>query len=244
MSGHSKWSTIKRQKEATDIKRGKVFSKLAKAITLAAREGADPEINFKLRLLIDKAKHSNMPKNNIDRAIAKASGGAGGDQLSEVVYEGFGPEGIAIIVEVVTDNRNRTRAEIKNLFEKGGGRLGSPGSVAYQFKPMGLVTVEKTDQPDEQILKIIDLGVEEVEETTDALEVYVQPQALVEIRKKLIENNFKILGAELIKQPKNEIQISDPGKVKKVLKFMNNLQGCEDVQRVFANFDIPEEMLK
>lgn len=244
MSGHSKWSTIKRQKEATDIKRGKIFSKLAKTITLAAREGADPESNFKLRLTIDKAKQANMPKDNIDRAIAKASGGAGEGRLSEIIYEGYAPERVAVIVEAVSDNRNRTTAEVKNLFERGGGRLGGPGSVSYQFRPMGLITLEKTSQPDEQILKIIDLGVEDVEEATDALEVYVQPKDLAKTRERLVQNGFKVLDAELVKQPKNEVKISDAEKATKVLKFMNNLQECEDVQRVFANFDIPEEILK
>lgn len=244
MSGHSKWSTIKRQKEITDIKRGKVFSKLAKVVTLAAREGIDPERNFKLRLAIDRAKQANMPKDNIDRAIAKASGGAGGGQLSEIIYEGYGPEGVAIVVEAVSDNRNRTTAEVKNIFERRGGRLGGPGSVAYQFKPMGLITIEKASHPDEQILKIIDLGVEDVEEAADALEVYVQPKDLVEIRKKLMENGFKVLDTELVRQPKNEVRIDNPEKAAKVLKFMDNLQECEDVQRVFANFDIPEEVLK
>lgn len=244
MSGHSKWSTIKRQKEATDIKRGKIFSKLAKAITLTAREGADPETNFKLRLEIEKAKQANMPKENIERAITRASGEAGEGQLREVVYEGYGPGGVAIIAEAATDNRNRTTAEMKQLFERGGGSLGGPGTVTYQFKPMGLITVEKTNNPDEQILKIIDLGVEDVEEAKDALEVYIQSQNLGEVKEKLNQSGFKVLNAELVKQPKNEIQISEPGKATKVLKLMNSLQEHDDIQRVFANFDIPEEVLK
>jgi len=244
MSGHSKWSTIKRQKEATDIKRGKIFSKLAKAITLTAREGTDPETNFKLRLEIEKAKQANMPKENIERAIARASGEAGEGQLKEVVYEGYGPGGVAIIAEAATDNRNRTTAEMKQLFERGGGRLGGPGTVTYQFQPMGLITVEKTNNPDEQILKIIDLGVEDVEEAKDALEVYIQSQNLGEVREKLNQSGFKVLNAELVKQPKNEIQIKDSGKATKVLKLMNSLQEHDDIQRVFANFDIPEEILK
>jgi YebC/PmpR family DNA-binding regulatory protein len=244
MSGHSKWSTIKRQKEATDIKRGKTFSKLAKAITIAAREGADPEANFKLRLEIEKAKQANMPKENIERAIAKASGGAGEGQLEEVIYEGYGPEGIAVIAEAATDNRNRTTAEMKYLFERGGGRLGGPGAVSFQFRPMGLITVEKKGKPDEQILKIIDLGVEDVEEATDVLEVYVSSANLGEVKEKLKEGGFKILSAELVKQPKNEVQIGSPQKAGKVLKFMDNLQEHEDIQKIYANFDIPEEVLK
>ncbi len=244
MSGHSKWSTIKRQKEAADKQRGKIFSKLAKAITIAAREGTDPDTNFKLRLEVDRAKQANMPKENIERAIIRASGGAGEGQLEEVVYEGYGPEGVAIIAEAATDNRNRTTAEIKQLFERGGGSLGGPGTVTYQFRPMGLITVEKSDNPDEQILKIIDLGVEDVEEATDALEVYIQSQKLGEFKEKLNQKGFKVLSAELVKQPKNEIKIKNANKATKILKLMDSLQEHDDVQRAFANFDIPEEVLQ
>lgn len=244
MSGHSKWSTIKRQKEATDIKRGKIFSKLAKAITLAAREGADPETNFRLRLEMERAKQANMPKENIERALRKAQGKAGEGLLEEVVYEGYGPSGVAIIAEAATDNRNRTTAEMKKLFERGGGSLSGPGTVSYQFRPRGLITVEKTGKPDEQILKIIDLGVEDVEEAKDALEVYTQSQKLGEVRKKLNQGGFKVLSAELVRQPKNEIQIKEPEKAAKLLKLMNDLQEHDDIQRIFANLDIPEEVLQ
>ncbi|HUV43059.1 MAG TPA: YebC/PmpR family DNA-binding transcriptional regulator [Patescibacteria group bacterium] len=243
MSGHSKWSTIKHQKEATDIKRGKVFSKLAKAITLAAGEGTDPEKNFKLRLEVERAKQANMPKENIERAIAKVTG-RGEGKLEEVVYEGYGPEGVAIIVEAATDNRNRTTADVKNIFERGGGSLSGSGAVDYQFKSMGLITVEKSSKTDEQILKIIDLGVEDVEEVSDALEIYVKQGKLAEIREQLSQANFKVLNAELVKQPKNEIKIINPAKANKVLKLMNSLHEHDDIQRVFANFNIPEEVLK
>lgn len=244
MSGHSKWSTIKRQKEATDIKRGKIFSKLAKAITITAREGADANTNFKLRLEIERAKQVNMPKENIKRAIDKASGGTGEGQLEEVIYEGYGPGGIAVIAEAATDNRNRTTAEIKKMFERGGGSLGGPGSVGYQFKPMGLITVQKGAKPDEQILKIIDLEVEEVEEAADALEVYVQSQNLGKVKESLDQGGFKVLNVELAKQPENEVQINDPEKAVKILKFMDSLQEHDDIQKIYANFDISEEVLK
>ena len=244
MSGHSKWSTIKRQKETTDIKRGKIFSKLAKAITIAASDGIDPNTNFKLRLEIEKAKQANMPKENIERAIAKAGGEAGEGQLEEVIYEGYGPEGVAVIAEAATDNRNRTTAEIKNLFERVGGRLGGPGAVAYQFQPMGLITVEKFTNPDEQVLKIIDLGVEDVEEAIDAIEVYTLPKNLSQVRDKLVQSDFQVLNVELVKQPKNEVAINRPEKAAKVLKFMDNLQEHDDIQKIYANFDIPEEVLK
>ena len=244
MSGHSKWSTIKRQKGLADLKKGKIFSKLARAITIAARGGTEPETNFKLRLEIEKAKQTNMPKENIERALRQAQGKLDGGNLEEITYEGYGPGGVAIIVEAVTDNRNRTTAEMKKLFERGGGNLGAPGTVTYLFKPMGLITVEKNDKPDEQILKIIDLGVEDVEEAKDALEVYVQSQKLTEVKEKLTQGGFKVLNAELVKQPKNEVQIKDAEKANKVLKLMDSLQEHDDIQQVFANFNIPEEILQ
>ena len=244
MSGHSKWSTIKHQKGATDLKKGKVFSKLAKVITIAAREGTDPNTNFKLRLEMERAKQVNMPKENIERAIAKARGGTGGEQLEKVVYEGFGPEGISVIVETTTDNRNRTTAAIKNLFERMGGSLGGPGSVAYQFQPMGLITVEKGPKPEEQILAMIDLGVEDVEEATDVLEVYVSSANLSKFKEKLEASGFKILETELVQRPKNEVKIANAEKAAKVLKFMDLLHEDDDVQKIYANFDIPEEILK
>jgi YebC/PmpR family DNA-binding regulatory protein len=244
MSGHSKWSTIKRQKESTDLKKGKIFSKLAKVITIAAKEGIDPNTNFKLRLEIDRAKQANMPKENIERAIAKSQGGSEEGQLEKVVYEGFGPEGIGVIVETATDNRNRTTAAIKNLFERMGGSLGGPGSVTYQFRPMGLLTVQKGAKPEEEILTLIDLGVEDVEEAEDALEVYVSSADLSKFKEKLEAKGFKILEAALVQQPKNEVKIENPEKAAKVLKFMDLLHEDDDVQKIYANFDIPDEVLK
>lgn len=244
MSGHSKWSTIKRQKEATDKERGKIFSKLARAITLAARSGEDPEMNFKLRLIIEKAKQVNMPKDNIERAIKKASGGEGGPGIEEVVYEGYGPAGIAIMVEVATDNKNRTAAEIKNIFERAGGTLAGPGAVSYLFKKTGLITVEKKEDIEQQILSLMDLGVDDVREETDAIEVYTKPENLRQVSDKIKEAGFVVKEVELHYQPANEADIDEEGKAAKVLRLMDTLEEHDDVQRIYSNFNIPEDVLK
>ncbi len=247
MSGHSKWSTIKRQKESKDAKRGQVFTKLAKAITVAVRAGGgitDPEKNFKLRLVIDKARALNVPKENISRAIARGGGGSQAADWAEVNYEGYGPEGIALIVEAATDNKNRTTAEIKNLFERGGGSLSSPGAVAFQFKKLGLITLEKKEDLDEQILKLMDLGVDDVQEASDVVEVYLKPESLKETRENIEKMGFKVLSEEMTMEPLNIIEIKEPQKAERVLKFTESLEEHDDVQKVYANFDIPDEILK
>jgi len=246
MSGHSKWSTIKRQKEANDAKRGQIFTKLAKAITIAVRSGggiADPEKNFKLRLSIEKARSLNMPKENIQRAIDRGSGTKGGVDWSEVVYEGYGPEGIAVIVEAATDNRNRTGAEIKNIFERAGGSLAGPGAVSFQFKKVGLLTVTKKDNVDEQILSLIDLGAQDVEEGIDMIEVYTNPEELKEIKNRFEEKDFEVLEAELIMKSVNDVSIDEASKAAKVLKFIELLEDHDDVQKVYSNANIPDNLL-
>jgi len=238
MSGHSKWSTIKRQKGTADKKRGMVFSKLAKAISIAAREGADPESNFKLRLAVEKAKQANMPKANIDRALRRAQGKLAGGGFEEIFYEGYGPVGVAVMIEAVSDNKNRTTSEIKNIFERGGGRLAGPGAVAYQFEKKGMITVKKPDKVEEAILSIIDLGVEDVEEAMDAIEVYTRPEKLDEAAKKLQEADFSVQDKELVMRPKAVVKITGQEKKEKILKFMDLIETHDDVQKVFANFDI------
>ncbi|MGB9911043.1 MAG: YebC/PmpR family DNA-binding transcriptional regulator [Microgenomates group bacterium] len=243
MSGHSHWATIKRQKEAADKQRGQIFSKLARMITVAAKEGTDPETNFKLRLAIEKAKQANMPKENILRAIERGGGGKQGGDWQEIIFEGYGPEGIGVMVEVVTDNKNRTTAEIKNLFENAGGSLASPGAVSFMFKKEGLITVEKGENPEEQILNIMDLGVNEVEEVKDVIEVYTSPENLEEIKEKLLQAGYKVKDREIIWQPITPVPINDQDKAKKILNFMERLQNHDDVQKVYANFDISNEIL-
>lgn len=243
MSGHSKWSTIHRQKETADKKRGLIFSKLSKQISIAAREGTDFETNFKLRLAIEKAKQANMPKENIKRAIARGGGEVGGEKWEEVVYEGYGPAGVAVMTEAITDNKNRTTSEIKNIFERGGGSLAGPGSVTFQFERKGLITLAKPGNIEEASLKIIDLGVEDVEEAPDALEVYTKPEDLEQIRNKLQEAGFLVSSSELVMKPKNTLPITDSGPAQSILSFMEKIQDHQDVQKVFANFDIPADLV-
>lgn len=243
MSGHSHWATIKRQKEASDLQRGKIFSKICRAITIAAREGANPETNFKLRLAIEKAKQANIPKDNILRAIKRGSGQEEGEKWEEVSFEGYGPEGIGVIIEAVTDNRNRTTAEIKNIFERVGGSLATPGAVAYLFKKIGLITVKKTEDPERQILDLIDLGAEDIEEVADGIEVSVAPSQFGELKKKIEDSGFEVKDAELMMKAISPVVINEPNKAKQVLAFMERLEECDDVQKVYANFDIPQEVL-
>jgi YebC/PmpR family DNA-binding regulatory protein len=240
MSGHSHYATIHRQKELNDAARGSIFSKLAREITLAVKQaGPSPDANFKLKVAMERAHAANMPKENIQRAIERASGA---EALEEVTYEGFGPEGVAVIVEVATDNRNRTSQEIKNTFERGGGRLAGPGAVSFNFEPKGLVVVPKGENAEEQILKLIDLGAEDVEETTDGIEVYVSPDKLAETAGKLSAENIPTTSIELVKKPKTLVTLSDAAAAKKVLGLLDSLNEHEDVQKVFANLDIPDEV--
>jgi YebC/PmpR family DNA-binding regulatory protein len=244
MSGHSHYSTIKRTKEANDAKKGQLFSKLSKAISVAVKTGGgdDPDSNHKLRMAIDQARAANMPKDNIKRAIDRGSGA--GEDLNEIVYEGFGPEGVAVIVEVATDNRNRTAQEIKNLFERGGGNLGGPGSVTFNFEQRGLIVVKKQGDSEEQLLKLIDIGVEDVEEADDSIEVYVSPEKTSKVSDELRENGFVVESVELMQKPINYNSIADVERARKVLTFLDKLEDHEDVQKVYANIDIPPETME
>lgn len=248
MSGHSKWSTIKRQKGITDAKRGAIFTRVGNAITIAAREGGDsPEINFKLRLVMEEAKRLNMPKENIQRAINRGAGKGGEDvKLEEIVYEGFGPGGIAILIFVVTDNRQRSAQEIRSIFDRGGGTLSGPGSVAYLFSQAVRIDVRlKNDtDPDEVLLAAADAGAEDVEVSDDSVIVYCKLADMEKVKEALERNGMEIIGTELSRKPKNTVKIEDPEKAKKVLSLMEKLDGIIDVQKVYANFDIPDEILQ
>ncbi|OGM18482.1 hypothetical protein A2686_02650 [Candidatus Woesebacteria bacterium RIFCSPHIGHO2_01_FULL_38_10] len=243
MSGHSKWSTIKRQKGVRDIERGKVFSKLARAISIAVRAGksSDPSANPKLRVAIEHARALNMPKDNIQRAISRGSGER--KEFEEISYEGFGPSGVAVIVEAATDNRNRTGQEIKNIFERVGGNLVGPAAVSFNFEPRGLIVVKKEKDSEEQMLKLIDAQVEDIDETGDALEIYVSPGNLADSCNTLKNLGFSIISSELVKKPKNLQTIEDRKTAEKLLNFLDSLENHEDVQKVYANFDIPQEVL-
>ena len=242
MSGHSHYATIHRQKELKDAQKGQIFSKLAKEIAIAVKSGGpDPNSNFKLRVAMDRARAANMPKDNVERAISSGSSSAA--NLEEATYEGFGPSGIAVMVSAATDNRNRTSQEVKNLFERAGGRLAGPGSVSFNFENKGLLVIEKLAEPETQMLTLIDMGVEDIEETDDGIEVYVSPDKLTETRKKLQDGGFSITSTELFMKPKSLQTISDPSEAKRALNFLESLEEHEDVQKVYANLDIPDAVV-
>jgi len=245
MSGHSKWSQIKHKKAAEDKKKGAVFSKLAAAITITAREGGgDPATNFKLRLAIDKAREANMPQENIERAIQKGAGKAEGAHIEEIVCEGFGPQGVAVICQGATDNKNRTLSEIKQIFTEYGGKIASAGAVAYQFEPKGIISIKPPKDKDELELELIDIGAEDFEETEDSLIIYTSPAGFGRVRKALINKGIEINSADLAKEPKNLVQVTYREQAEKVIKLVEALENHQDILQVFANFDIPDQILK
>ena len=247
MSGHSKWSTIKRQKGANDAKRGQIFTKLSKAITIAVQQGAgvtDPNSNFKLRLAMEGARAANMPKDNIDRAIQKAIGKQA-DNLQEVTYEGFGPGGFSVIVEGLTDNILRTVGDVKSIFSKSGGNMGAQGSVMYQFERKGVVTVAKNDKSlDDIFMLAADNGAEDIEDAGDEVLLYTMPEDVAKVRDALNEQGLKIKAAELIYRPIVISAIGDKEMADRALAFIEKLEDNEDVQKVYANFDIPDELMR
>lgn len=242
MSGHSHYATIKRQKSANDAAKGNLFSKLARNIMIAAKGGADPEMNFKLRFEMEKAREASMPKENIERAISKATTEAA--NIAEVTYEGFGPGGVSIIVQAATDNKNRSAQEIKNLFDRAGGSLGGPNSVLFNFENKGFMLIKKSGNVEEEILRLIDAGVEDVEETEDGIEVFVLPEKLGDMHKTLAAAGFEITLVELQMKPKNLQTITDSAVAQKAINLIDSLENLEDVQKVFTNLDIPDEIAK
>lgn len=235
MSGHSHFATIKRQKAVNDAAKGNIFSKMARAIMVAAKSGADPDMNFKLRVEIDKARTVSMPKENIERAIAKATTEAA--NLEEITYEGFGPFGIAVMVEVATDNKNRAAQEMKNVFERAGGHLAGPGAVSFNFESRGFMFIKKSANPENQMLSLIDAGVEDINESADGLEVYVVPDKLSEIHKYLVGMGFEIIDTELQMKPKNLMTLTSD-QTEKALIFLEGLSELDDVQKVFSNLNV------
>jgi YebC/PmpR family DNA-binding regulatory protein len=244
LSGHSKWAQIKRQKGVADAKRGQVFTKLGREISVAVREGGpNPDGNPRLRLAIDRARAANMPIDTIDRAIKRAAGGADGASLEQVVYEGYGPGGAALLVEVLTDNRNRAVAEVRNAFNRGGGSLGEAGCVAWLFDQRGLLTIEVGDQdPDEIELRAIDVGADDVRADGDLVEVYTAPSDLEEVRSTLSSDGANVVGAEIAMVPKTVIELN-PNQAGSTLRLMERLEDLDDVQKVFTNLDISEAAL-
>jgi len=247
MSGHSKWSSIKHKKGAADAKRGKLFSKLSRAIIVAAREGGpDPGANLALQNAIEKARSYSMPKDNIERAIAKGAGSdADGSGYETVVYEGYGPEGVAVLVEALTDNRNRTASEVRHLFSKHGGNLGTTGAVAWQFERRGIVLVpaEGVDE-DSLVLSAAEAGAEDVELDGSSFVISTAPEALAGVRQAVVAAGFQVGSVELAMIPKATVAISDEGTARKVVRLVEGLEESDDVQDVYANFDIPETVLE
>ncbi|MDP8911065.1 MAG: YebC/PmpR family DNA-binding transcriptional regulator [Actinomycetota bacterium] len=247
MSGHSKWSSIKHKKGAADAKRGKLFSKLSRAIIVAAREGGpDPDGNLALANAIEKAKSYSMPKDNIERAIARGSGAdTDGANFETVVYEGYGPTGVAVIAEALTDNRNRTASEVRHVFSKNDGNLGTTGTVAWLFERRGEIRVhgEGVDE-DELMLAAAEGGADDITRDGDIFEVSCSPENLVAVREAIERAGFPIEAAELTMVPKTTVQVDDEAAAKKVLRLVDALEENDDVQDVYANFDIPDRVLE
>ncbi len=241
MSGHSKWSTIKRQKGVKDAARGAIFTKLGNAIAIAARSGTDPEMNFSLRLAIDKAKAANMPIVNIQRSIDRGSGKLGGDQIQEVMYEGYGPGSVAILVECATDNINRTLPEVRLAFSKHGGRLAEKGAVAFQFERKGQVRVK---QAGEEVLEAaIEAGADDVQDEGEESIVFSEPKQLAKLRDNLQTAGLEIAEADIAYVPKNTVVIKDKETAGKIIRLMEALEELDDVTTTHTNFDIPEDLL-
>jgi YebC/PmpR family DNA-binding regulatory protein len=245
MSGHSKWSTIKRQKGANDAKRGALFTKLAREIITAARQGGgDPDANYRLRMAVDKARANSMPAENIKRAIEKATGaGADAKQYEEITYEGIGPANVAVIIAAMTDNRNRTASEVRSVFNKHGGTL---STVAWQFEQRGMITIPLNGRdPDEVTLAAIDAGAADVGAPDGGtILVTTDPADLESVRRALADSGYEAESAELSMEPTTTIEISDERAAKQVLGFVERLEDLDDVQNVYANFDIPSELME
>ncbi len=240
MSGHSKWSTIKRQKGAKDAARGAVFTKLGNAIAIAARGGTDPDMNFALRLTIDRAKAANMPSANIQRSIDRIKD-KDAAQLQEILYEGYGPGGVAILVEVATDNINRTYPEVKLAFSKHGGNIAEKGAVAFQFDHKGMIRVKGSG--DEVLLQALDAGAEDVQEEDGESVIYTDPKALAKVREALTAAGLAVTEAELTYVPNTTIEVTDASTAGKIMRLMDALEDSDDVTTTHVNFDIPEELL-
>jgi YebC/PmpR family DNA-binding regulatory protein len=245
MSGHSKWSTIKRQKGVTDARRGQLFTKLAREIIVAAREGgASPEGNFRLRLAVQKARDNNMPLDNIERAIKKGSGQTEGASLVEMVLEGYGPGGTAILAEALSDNRNRVLQEVRHVFSKYGGNLGESGCVAWLFDSRGVISVETGEMDAEELaLQAIDAGAEDVKVEKSYVEIYTTPEELEKVREALVQQNVPIASAEVLMVPKTTVELDEKAALQ-ALKLLDKLEELDDVQRVSSNADFSDALLE
>lgn len=249
MSGHSKWANIKHKKAKSDEKRGKEFTKVAKEITIAVKTGGggDPEANAKLKLAIQKAKAINMPNENIQRAVKKGVGDAGAEALEEIVYEGYGPGGVAVMLEIATDNRNRTAPEIRHLFSKHGGNLGETGCVAWMFKRSGVIHLSKADlkkDEEEFILELLDMGAEDIREVGDYYEVITASDLFLDVKDNMEKSGYKLEDADWDMIPENPAEINDLELARKIIKLIDLLEDNDDVQNVFTNMSIPDELME
>ncbi len=247
MAGHSKWHNIRHKKAKQDAKRGQLFTKLLREITVAARQGGpDPEFNPRLRIAIEKAKKANMPIENIERAIKRGTGELEGVNYEEVVYEGYGPDGVAVIVECLTDNRNRTTSEVRHLFTKHGGNLGSSGCVSFLFEEKGVITVPKDSISEEELFeKAIEAGAEDiVSDDENYFEVRTEPKDLYSVKESLEKSGVNIEKAELTRIPTTTVEIKNPETAQKLIKLLDALEDSDDVQKVYSNFEMSEDMMK
>jgi len=246
LSGHSKWANIKHRKAAQDAKRGNLFQKLVKAVIIAAKEGGgDPAMNMRLKAAIDRAKAASVPNDNIIRGIKRGTGEVEGAQYEEITYEAYGPNGVAILIEVLTDNRNRAASEIRALLTRNGGSLGEAGSVAWMFERKGTIEVSGKDLDEEALMTAaLEAGAEDLEQQDEGFAVYTDPASLPDVRDALEKAGYSIERAETEMVPKNTVQISDPEKARKMLRLMDLLEENDDTQNVYGNFDIPDEIME
>ncbi|MBI5361462.1 MAG: YebC/PmpR family DNA-binding transcriptional regulator [Planctomycetes bacterium] len=245
MSGHSHWASIKHKKGAADAKKGKVFSKMAKLIMIAAKQGGgDPNTNIKLKYAMDKAREYNMPKDNVERAVKKGTGELEGVIFEETSYEGYGPSGVAVMAQVLTDNRKRTTAELRKIFEQYGGNLGEANCVAFMFELKGRMSipVEKVNE-DDLMTAVLDAGAENMENIGDAYEITCEPKLLESVKSALIKKGYNVTSGDVSKVPKSLVKVEEPNVANKIINLMDALQEHDDVQDVFANFDIPDEII-
>ncbi|WP_099203324.1 YebC/PmpR family DNA-binding transcriptional regulator [Miniphocaeibacter massiliensis] len=244
MAGHNKWSKIKNKKGSEDARRGKIFTKLAREILVAVKEGgSDPEYNASLKTAIEKAKAENMPNDNIERAIKKASGSGAGENYEEVIYEGYGPAGVAVIVSTLTDNRNRTAPEVRHAFDKYGGNLGQTGSVMFTFERKGLITINKAELDEEEVMMMaIDSGAEDFSSNDDEFTITTSVSDFIKVRDTLIKEGYKLTFADLSYIPSNEVEVTDSEDIKNLVKLIDILEDNDDVQNVYHNWNIPENL--
>jgi len=248
MSGHSKWANIKHKKARSDEKRGKEFTKIAKEITIAVRTGGggDPEANSKLKLAIQKAKAINMPNENITRAIKKGTGEMDSEAIEEILYEGYAPGGVAIMLDIATDNRNRTASEVRHLFSKNNGNLGESGCVAWMFKRAGFMSISKeelTMGEEELMLAALDLGADDVREEEESFEIITSPESFMEVKDGLESQGMKLEDADIVMLPENTVEINDVDTAAKIIKLVDLLEDHDDVQNVYTNMSIPDEIM-